>query len=252
MNVVILGAGGIGYHLAPTISRVLFHEKLEDDEIVITVIDGDSVEDKNTARAYKSSDVGRNKAESLCHELTESFGGNISFSINRNYVSPDTLYRTHREWYKDDVVIFGCVDNNKTRAFLDESLHLLKSFTYVDGGNAYWDGQAQLVIKRDGVYLSPRLSELAPEVLHEGDPKENIFPDDKSCTEEYVSAPQLVLANTSVAISMANLWYSQVLVPEYKDGKKLALEYADQKPLNQVLVQVNTASAHQFSREPLT
>jgi molybdopterin/thiamine biosynthesis adenylyltransferase len=252
MNIAILGAGGIGFNLAPVLSRVLFHQKKADDQVAVTVIDGDEVEPKNTSRAYGAKDVGRNKAESLCHELTESFGEHISFSINRNYVSPDTLHRIHKEWFRDDVTIFGCVDNNKTRAFMDESLDSLNSFTYIDGGNSEWEGQAQLILKRKGKYLTPRLIEIAPEVQDEGDPKANVFPDDKSCTEEYESLPQLYLANASVAMSMANLWYSQVLVPEYCDGYDLVSVYKDSRPLNQVLVQVQTASAHQFSRESLT
>lgn len=234
---VIVGAGGIGFYLAPKLARMLAFEYSE--EVSLYIVDGDIVEDRNLSRVFSEGAIGKAKAEVLAEELAPIVGDKIQVIPLQAYVSDRTLYRTHRVWNADGVTVFGCVDNLKTRAFLCEELTKHNNATYIDGGNDYETGQANLWIRRDGEDLTPKITEIAPEILDI--PEDDNFPDQLDCSLEYPSHPQLALTNDAVATAMASLWYSQIVIGDLKPGEII----------NQILVNSRQASAHQFVRESL-
>jgi hypothetical protein len=92
--------------------------------------------------------------------------------------------------------------------YLQELAGKLNNCIYVAGGNAYFDGQAYLHVRLNGIDIIPKITEFSPDLLDESDPL-NMFPDDPNCTQEYESKPQLILANMAAATVMLNLFYSQ-------------------------------------------
>lgn len=214
-NFVMVGCGGIGHYLAPILAKLIcFNDKLGGG--TLTLIDCDEVEDHNLARVFGPAGIGRNKAELLAEECQNSIpSGSLEVRAIPEALSPDTLHRYHREWNKDGVVIFGCVDNHVSRVYMENIVSQLNDGTLVSAGNSYHDGQAQLYIRKDGEDLTPKITAWAPEILAEGQPW-NHFPDDEDCSQEYESAPQLILANLSAAIAALNLYYSQCL---YRDNQ---------------------------------
>lgn len=205
-NFVVVGAGGIGHFLAPVLAKYL---SFKHPGSKLTIVDGDKIEDKNLARVYEVSAVGEMKAHvlaSTCINLIPR--DSLTVETVDEYITPDTYERYHRKWCVDGTVIFGCVDNNKTRVYLESLVKKLNNGIFVVGGNSYHEGQAQLYVRLDGKNITPPITEFAPELLDESDPL-NVFPDEKDCTTEYESEPQLILVNMTVASTMLNLFYSQ-------------------------------------------
>ena len=202
----IVGAGGIGHYIAPLLARFLgYHHP----GATLTIIDGDVIEDRNLSRCFSGDDLGEPKAEILaevCAEMTPEDALDIRFIDE--YIKPDTYERFHRSWLKDGITIFGCVDNNKSRYYLEEKVSELNNAILINGGNDLDSGQAQMYVRKDGEDLTPPISHFAPEILSEGDPY-NIFPGEEDCSKEYEARPQLSLANAGVAMVMLQLFYSQ-------------------------------------------
>lgn len=210
-NFVIVGAGGIGAHLGPVLAKYLAFRK---PGATLTIIDGDLVEDKNLARVYSSDAIGDEKAEVLADICTQTVpSGSLDVRSINEYVTPRTFDRCHRRWYKDGTVVFACVDNHKSRVYLEQLVGGLPNGLIISGGNDEISGQAQMFCRKDGKDLTPRISHFAPEILSDKDPN-NIFPDEDDCSAEYEDRPQLILTNFAAASCMLNLFYSEV---ELKD-----------------------------------
>jgi len=208
-NYVVVGAGGIGHFLAPSLARLLSAKLPNQTRLVI--VDGDTIEDKNLERVYGTNSVGRPKAHVLagmCIEATKP--GSVEIASIAEYISPDTFFSSHRDWLVDDTVIFGCVDNNRTRVYLEQlAKERLKTCCLILGGNDYYRGQSQLWLRKNGVDVTPLITDFAPELTIEDTPG-NFFPDDPDCTQEYESEPQLVLTNQTVAVTMLNMLHAEV------------------------------------------
>lgn len=217
-NYVIVGAGGIGAHLAPVLSKFLAFKKPGSN---LWIIDGDEIEDKNLARVYSNDVIGAPKAtilQEICSDAVPSDALEVETILE--YVTPDTFERYHKtSWYKDGTVIFACVDNHKSRVYLEQLVSELDNGILVSGGNAEHDGQAQLYVRLDGKDVTPRITKFAPELLSEDDPN-NIFPDEEDCTGQYEDRPQLILANVTAAICMLNLYYSQCIDSSPRENSK--------------------------------
>jgi len=207
-NFVVVGAGGIGHFLAPVLAKFL---SFTYPGSKLTIVDGDKIEDKNLARVYEISTVGEKKAHVLASTCTNLIpSGSLTINTIDEYITPDTFERFHRGWCVDGTVVFGCVDNNKSRVYLESLIRKLKNGIFVVGGNAYHEGQAQLYVRLDNKDITPPVTTFAPEILDESDPR-NMFPDEPNCTAEYESEPQLILVNNTVASAMLNIFYSQCL-----------------------------------------
>lgn len=231
----MIGAGGIGSYLADPWARFLAYCG---NSTELTIIDGDIIEPHNLERVYNSETVGEMKAEVLTERLLGTYSG-TSLTINciPEMVVPRNFHRFHGSWLQDNVVILACVDNDKTRVFLEEQLATLRNGVLIAGGNDYHLGQAQLYIRKNGKDLGPKLSEISPEILKET--PGNWFPGEEDCTQKYVSAPQLSLVNNAVATAMMGLFYSECVNQTPEEGY-----------LNEVMVNLTSGgSAHQFVRE---
>lgn len=231
---VIIGAGGIGYHLAEPLVRFVNFKFGANARI--TIIDGDRVEEKNLERQHDLAALNKNKAEILVETLRKRFKLNCHLSAVAKYYTQKTKDDEQFSCLKDSSTVFVCVDNDMTRVFIEMQLEKLPNATMVVGGNDFATGQAQLFIREKGQNLTPKISQIAPEILQLKDE----FPDEVGCDVAVVSQPQLIFVNSSVANAMLNLWYSQVYHRDKIDPI-----------LNEVLVNVQKASAHQFTRQAL-
>lgn len=95
MNIYIVGAGGVGSWLVEAMARLV-------DVNYITIIDGDTLEEKNLDRQlFTEGEIGSNKAEALasrlgCKGLPE-------------WYSPYRMEHSRHDW------VFCCVDNSPSR-----------------------------------------------------------------------------------------------------------------------------------------
>lgn len=239
-NYVIVGAGGIGHYLAPPLAKFLAFTL---GEGTLTIIDGDEVEDKNLSRVYDEDCVGDNKAELLadiCRDIIPSDSSVKVISLDQ-YLTPQLFERYHTSWYQEGTVIFGCVDNHKSRVYCEELCSKLDNGIFVTGGNSFHEGQSQMYVRVNGEDVSPKITSFAFDLLDESDPN-NIFPDEEDCTGEYEERPQLLLANITAATTMLNQWYSQCVNTTPEQGNVI----------NEVTFDITTGGAvNVFRREAL-
>jgi molybdopterin/thiamine biosynthesis adenylyltransferase len=210
-RVVVIGLGGIGSQLIPSLLHFL-HSKKFDGPVVL--MDGDLYEEKNLNRQLVPEDgLGMNKAEAMA----VTFGQRLP---TLNFQSlPFYLDETNSDIVieDDDFVICG-VDNHWTRRMIDERIKALKNVTYISGGNDLTDGNMQVVRRRNGKALDPSLQEVHPEIA-EAIEKPDWTP---GCDQMVNAAPQIIVTNLMVASAMLNavwaIWedkelsYSEVYV----------------------------------------
>lgn len=194
MNVVIIGLGGIGTHLVRPLCRYL--NEL-DEEISLTLIDGDTFEPKNDAR-QEFSGLG-NKAEVLASEIAGRYP-KFDVSCKTWYITEENAYVA----INDGDIVFSCVDNHATRKVISDRGCELQDVIVVSGGNDYSDGNVQVFIRLEGENFTPPLTHLHPEI---DDPQDK-NPGEMSCEELAQSgSPQLIFTNLlASAWMLAAFW----------------------------------------------
>lgn len=178
MRAYVIGAGGGGSWLVPSLAMLIGHER-------VTVVDGDKLEAKNLNRQlFTEQDIGRNKAEALAAK----YG-----------VQPIP------EWYSIALIdhmpddwIFGCVDNMPGRkAILDACdmnyCQCIIAGNETNSAEAYYYWHQWRECPTDPRVYYPEISS-----DYRNDPSRPA-----SCTGEAQTAkPQLVSANL-MAVSLA-------------------------------------------------
>jgi len=194
-KIKVIGAGGIGSILLPTLARYL---DTSGEKAVITVIDGDSYESKNRTRQLFSR-FG-NKAEVSVEKLSIDFPG-LTFRAIEEYVTDKSILYL----LEDEDIIFSCVDNHKTRLLIsDFCANELEDVVLFSGGNDFTDGNIQIFIRQNGKNLTlPIANKYHPEIMNPQDKR----PDELGCGELVESAPQLIFANNMIASLMLNAFY---------------------------------------------
>ena len=198
MNIKIIGLGGVGSILAERLCRFLNYGS----EIVskITLVDGDSYEEKNYVR-QEFSTFG-NKSEVKAGDLEIQYP-DLDLDVYPAFVNETTL----SDVIKEGDVVFLCVDNHKTRMIVNNYCKNLKDVTLISGGNELTDGNVQTYIRRDNVDKSPDLCAYHPEIANPDDK----LPDEMSCEELSHSEHQLYFTNLGVATIMCWSFYNVVV-----------------------------------------
>ena len=198
MNIKIIGLGGVGSILAERLCRFLNYGS----EIVskITLVDGDSYEEKNYVR-QEFSTFG-NKSEVKAGDLEIQYP-DLDLDVYPAFVNETTL----SDVIKEGDTVFLCVDNHKTRMIVNNYCKNLKDVTLISGGNELTDGNVQTYIRRDNVDKSPDLCAYHPEIANPDDK----LPDEMSCEELSHSEPQLYFTNLGVATIMCWSFYNVVV-----------------------------------------
>lgn len=219
VKIVMLGAGGTGGHVAPHLYRLLY---ALNRPVRFIIADGDVTEEKNLVRQnFTEADLGENKARVLAERYSTAFGLETSYIPHfiesdeelatlvapQRYVTGD---RTHT--VLEQVILLGCVDNNKSRQLCHRVFLAAKELIYIDSGNGEYTGQVVCGIRRGGrTYYKP-VGQLYPELMEETD----LFPSELSCAEASVSAPQTIVANLMAATAVVNLVYNILVVGNCK------------------------------------
>ena len=142
---VVVGCGGTGSHLVPTLFQFLASKKLTEPSWNVPdlfLIDGDRVEESNLVRQkFTRSDLGKNKAEALAERYSTIWGLNI-FHIDQ-YIEPGSLEKilsgnsTGRMKYQS-VIILGAVDNHLARAAIWDFYMKKPQAKYPGWENIFW------------------------------------------------------------------------------------------------------------------
>ena len=111
IRVKIVGCGGIGCELIPTLSRYLAYAYDKYSTVEITLIDGDSYEPGNSARQHFKSTI--NKAQETANSLTPQFP-RILFKAFPHYLMDNNV----AEVIQEGDVVMSCVDNHDTRLLI--------------------------------------------------------------------------------------------------------------------------------------
>jgi len=195
-NISIIGLGGIGSVLSNTISRYMSSKDIY-PFITINLVDGDEYEHKNIIR--QEFEGFGNKSLMKLLELNRKFK-NINFNNFSVFVKEDNIDTIIEE----NSLVFLCVDNHKTRKLVSDYAGSLKDITIISGGNELTDGNVQIYIRKGGENITPSLTDYHPEIDNPTDKR----PDEMSCEELSLSAPQLYFTNFMVAAYMCAAVYN--------------------------------------------
>ena len=205
VNVVVVGVGGSGSHVAADLA--VLHQGLMDlghpAGLSVTLVDAEVVSGTNIGRArYFEADVGMSKAEVLCHRINMSYG--LDFEAIHGEVTDDCSI------VRDADVVFGCVDTRKSRRSIHEALTQKaypswRETIWIDLGNGANDGQVVFGTAgkkhREGV-RPPTVMDLYPEML---DPAKDPVDDGPSCSRAESIARQGLFVNKAAALHAVNM-----------------------------------------------
>lgn len=233
-HIIVVGAGGTGGYLIPNLARqVSIQNQLRQSENLpphtLTVVDADVVESKNLIRQnFVSQDIGKNKASVMASRYSRGYQMNINF-VSEYIKEPQQLVNIasanmHGDGY-DSLVLIDCVDNNKTRQvfhqfflnpFSDKNGNFVNRY-FLSSGNEEFNGQVIFsmhthqqnpdssmrnvlsMLESQDIsnmnYNSVNLFDIFPDTLDSSDD----FPDEASCADNAVSAPQNIFTNMTAA-----------------------------------------------------
>lgn len=199
-KVKVVGLGGIGSYLVEPLARYLNYG---DGHAEITVIDGDSYEDKNRNR--QQFDRPDKKADVTAAMMQQRFT-KVHFRSKSEYVTPDNVISLVRE----GDVVFLCVDNHATRKIVSERCQELENVTLISGGNDYTDGNVIYYRRENGKDVTKPLTELYPSIANPQDknPGQLTAAERQGCAREAETNPQLLFTNLAIASSMCNVFYA--------------------------------------------
>jgi PRTRC genetic system ThiF family protein len=224
INFVVVGAGGTGGYLIPSLARFC---SLDKKSCTILVIDGDTVEERNIIRQnFIKPDIGRNKAEVMATRYSKAFGIRMEYmpyfigkssSLSLEQV---LLPRTSSTYDNAKVVcvIIGCVDNNATRVMIDQNVKAIGSdnypLLYIDSGNEEYHGQVVLgasvgrhmesrpIEHIPYTFSLPTICQRYPSIMEAKEQTKKV-----SCAERAIADPQTAQANMMAANIIMSVIY---------------------------------------------
>lgn len=198
MNIKLIGVGGIGTALVPSLARYLEYRKGPRSRL--TLVDGDEFEGGNRSR--QDFERAGNKATAKAEELALRFE-RVSFRAIPEFVSPDNVERVI---VAEDVILLA-VDNHATRRLVSNYCESLPAVTLISGGNEYTDGNVQVYVRKGSQALNKPITYAHPEI----EQPEDKLPADEGCERLIAtSAPQLLFTNLAVGAAMLAAFYAVV------------------------------------------
>lgn len=224
---VVIGAGGNGSHfvrsMLQTISGYRASEKGNQILFDITLVDGDRVEKKNFHRQlFDIDDLDEYKVVSLADRYADYYGVEVK-AVTEYVTSVEMLYNLYDDGDLEVgpnvqvvPVLFGLVDNNKTRQLIDEFFHsnLVDDLIWIDVGIegvmvineptsaqqktiefSGFGGQVVCGYKYRGETILEPVTRVYPNILED---EKTAFPG-QSCGETIVNNPQRLHTNQMAA-----------------------------------------------------
>jgi PRTRC genetic system ThiF family protein len=208
VDLTLIGTGGTGSWLAPTIVRIarMLNEGFG-KSVTVTFMDPDRVEPKNVYRQFFSTaEIGHFKAEALAFRYGAAWGVDIRAVTCRL----DERFSFNSTGYGDLRVMIGCVDNNKARRTISRLVYNQPRLTYwLDCGNGKSSGQvlfggaasSNLFPLPGFCAWLPWPDQLAPDLIV-GEPESNssgIAPHCTSCADMIMHDVQGMTVNQTIA-----------------------------------------------------
>ncbi|MFM0092914.1 PRTRC system ThiF family protein [Paraburkholderia sediminicola] len=203
-RVVVVGAGGTGSAVLPSLAR-LHHAMLElghPGGIDCTVYDDDVVSSTNVGRqGFYPNDIGSHKASLIVNRL------NVLMGTRWRAVTQRLNGRT--AMYNVDLVV-GCVDTRIARKAILESIAGASAY-YLDCGNDTDRGQVILgqMMPRAALQKSPHrlphVGDLFPELI---DPSQDAADEAPSCSMAEALRKQSLVINSAIAVQAFNLLWT--------------------------------------------
>ncbi|MEX3969834.1 PRTRC system ThiF family protein [Paraburkholderia caribensis] len=198
-KVVVVGAGGTGSALLPSLAR-LHHAMVElghPGGIECIVYDDDTVSEFNVGRqGFYPNDVGQYKATLLVNRLNLLMGTNWTAEPRR----VDSTIRLHAD------IVIGCVDSRRARHAIVQAARRGKCGYYLDCGNEIDRGQVIL-----GEFGKPRpdrlphVGDLFPDLLNARHDKGDDTP---SCSMADALRKQSLVINQAISVQAFNLLWT--------------------------------------------
>lgn len=230
-QICVIGAGGNGSHfvrtMLQTISGFIKSQSVANVGFDITLVDADRVERKNFFRQlFDDEDLGQYKVVSLVERYADYYG--IECKAVTEYVTTiemlSNLFGNGDLFIGPNVqvvpVLFGLVDNNKTRQLIHEYFEstLIQNLIWIDAGiegvmdfdaptpeqlqqmeYSGFGGQVVCGFKyRDQIILEP-VTKVYPNILED---EKTSFPG-QSCGDTIISNPQRLATNQMAALIAA-------------------------------------------------
>lgn len=216
MEIMVIGVGGTGGNYIKELARFIYslpHE--EQKNIGISIIDGDTVEERNIVRQpFTVYDVGENKAVAMCSAVQEVFG------LQKITAFPSYIKSTEQMnhcWYteaeyadyvwkrqKTLYVIVGCVDNHHARKIMHH--YFMKPpkdkpyIVYLDSANEESVGEVVIACRSGKKVITPTRKYYYPNIF-KGKLKSAF---EMSCLEMNEIAPQHLVTNMLAANILLN------------------------------------------------
>lgn len=220
-STLIVGAGGIGSHLAEPLMRLLGSHP-NGKGSMLRVVDGDAYEEKNAERQmFPIEHVGASKSYVLANRVGSNLGALDAVSSEHGFVGSDVdaaglmrrVYKDQEAPWSDALLVCLCVDNDATRRIFYDAMALLPKdhpdIVMLDCGNdldtstvvaSFWRERKSKLVSPVEMYANLR------------DPKDRV--PGGGCMEQAPSTPQLMVANMAAALS------ALLLVQALLDGRK--------------------------------
>lgn len=129
--VYLIGTGGTGSHLAPSLARLAYHARTKGIQVHLTLVDPDRVEAKNVGRQlFCPAEMGQYKAEALALRLNAAFGLAIQ-AIPRPV---ETVTLDLPSYVSERVLVVGAVDNHLARQAIHRLVTQHRTW-WCDAGN---------------------------------------------------------------------------------------------------------------------
>lgn len=198
-EVLVVGAGGTGSALLPSLAR-LHHAMIElghPGGIHCTVFDDDIVSETNVGRqGFYPVDVGQYKAPLIVNRLNNLMGTRWEARTRRI---------GEGDRFACDMVI-GCVDTRAARKAIVGAMRRGTGGYYLDCGNEAHAGQVILgQVSRRRVPRLPHVGDLYPQLL---DPKKDKVDTAPSCSMADALQKQSLVINMAIAVQAYNLLWT--------------------------------------------
>lgn len=138
---VLVGCGGTGSWLAPSIARIGCELRDQGKKVEITFVDPDTVEEGNIPRQnFCRADLGENKARALAYRYGAGWG--IEILARPTRFDPDAFgHGWARGRHPEVTILIGCVDNAAARQAIAKATAARDGYWWLDCGNADESGQ---------------------------------------------------------------------------------------------------------------
>lgn len=209
----VVGCGGTGSLLARDLPKLFTNTQMK-----MTLIDGDVVEKKNILRqSYQTQDINENKAAVLSKKINSLYDLK-TYAVERFITKNELLSIVKQEDIYHPPVIIGCVDNDKTRAILEDTFKQLKNVIYIDSANGEYEGNIFITYKKSDKQFGKLRSEIY-------DLSKDIHPLDVSCEEQAAKGNvQFLVTNAKMAVGILE-HCNRLLEGKLKEGVQVVKRF---------------------------